>query len=268
MPHLAPQSTILSAWEDGTQLTGQTRGPVRDAVAEVIEGLDNGTLRVAESSEGGWTVHEWIKKAILLSFRLSDSAPLAGGYDKVPLKWAGWDTARFAEAGFRAVPGSIVRRGAFIGKGAVIMPSFVNIGAHVGGGTMIDSGATVGSCAQIGADCHISSGVVIGGVLEPLQASPVVVEEGCFVGANSSLTEGVVVGTGAVIASGVQIGGATRIVERDSGAVSYGLVPAGAVVVAGMMPGKNGVALSCAVIVKRVDVGTRAKTSINDLLRD
>ena len=219
-------------------------------------------------------VNQWLKKAVLLSFRLNDSAPLAGGYDKVPLKWSGWGANRFAEAGFRAVPGAIVRHSAYIAPGVVLMPSFVNVGAHVGRGTMIDTWATVGSCAQIGANCHISGGAGIGGVLEPLQAEPVIIEDDCFIGARSEVAEGVIVEQGSVLSMGVFLGKSTKIVDRATGEVSYGRVPAYSVVVPGSLPGKPladgtmGPSLACAVIVKRVDAKTRSSTSINALLRD
>jgi 2,3,4,5-tetrahydropyridine-2-carboxylate N-succinyltransferase len=230
---------------------------------------------VAEPRDGGWHVNQWLKKAVLLSFRLSPMEAISGGpggaswWDKVPSKFAGWSAKSFGEAGFRAVPGSIVRRGAFVGKGAVLMPSFVNIGAYVGEGAMIDTWATVGSCAQIGRNVHISGGAGIGGVLEPLQAGPVIIEDDCFIGARSEVAEGVVVEQGAVLSMGVFLGASTKIVDRDSGEVVMGRVPAYSVVVPGTLPGKNsGPGLACAVIVKRVDARTRSKTAINELLRD
>jgi len=239
--------------------------------------LDSGAARVAEPSPQGWVVNEWLKKAVLLSFRLSDSTPMAtaaGAYDKVPLKFAGWDEQRFRAAGVRVVPGAVVRRSAYVAPGVVLMPCFVNVGAYVDSGTMIDTWATVGSCAQIGRNCHISGGAGIGGVLEPLQASPVIIEDDCFIGARSEVAEGVIVERGSVLAMGVYLGASTRIIDRASGEVFVGRVPAYSVVVPGTMPGRPlpdgsaGPSLYCAVIVKRVDERTRAKTSINELLRD
>jgi 2,3,4,5-tetrahydropyridine-2,6-dicarboxylate N-succinyltransferase len=268
------EQVIDSAWEARDGLGFATTGEVRDAVEEAIRMLDEGEMRVAEPAAGGWTVNQWLKKAVLLSFRLNDNALIAGPggttwFDKVPSKFEGWDSARFRAAGFRAVPGAIVRRGAFIGRNAVLMPSFVNIGAHVGEGTMVDTWATVGSCAQIGRNVHISGGTGIGGVLEPLQAGPVIVEDDCFIGARSEVAEGVVVEQGAVISMGVFIGASTKIVDRATGEVNYGRVPAYAVVVPGTLPAKDGgPGLACAVIVKRVDAKTRSKTGINELLRD
>ena len=256
-------------------------GEVREAVEAALELLDRGELRVAEKpTESGWTVHQWLKKAVLLSFRLNDMSVIEGGpgeaawWDKVPSKFAGWGESRFREAGFRAVPGCVVRRSAYIAPGVVLMPCFVNLGAHVDGGTMIDTWATVGSCAQIGKNCHISGGAGIGGVLEPLQAGPVVIEDDCFVGARAEVAEGVVVERGSVLSMGVYLGASTKIVDRATGEVFQGRVPAYSVVVSGTLPGKPlpdgspGPGLYCAVIVKRVDAGTRAKTSINELLRD
>ena len=267
--------TIEAAWESRDAVSSATKGAVRDAVQTVLGALDDGKLRVAAPQSGGWTVHEWLKKAVLLSFRLEDSAPMEGGaYDKVPLKTAGWGVNRFREAGFRAVPGAVVRRSAYIAPGAVLMPSFVNVGAYVGANTMVDTWATIGSCAQIGARCHISGGAGIGGVLEPLQAAPVVIEDDCFIGARSEVAEGVIVETGSVLSMGVFLGASTRIVDRATGDVFIGRVPAYSVVVPGSMPGKPlpdgsaGPSLYCAVIVKRVDAQTRSKTSINELLRD
>jgi 2,3,4,5-tetrahydropyridine-2-carboxylate N-succinyltransferase len=265
---------IESAWDEREQLSPATDGPVRVAVEGALDALDRGTLRIAEKRDGHWVVNQWLKKAVLLSFRLTGSAPLAGGYDKVPLKYAHWDAEAFAAAGFRAVPGAIVRRSAYVAPGVVLMPCFVNVGAHIGSGTMIDTWATVGSCAQIGANCHISGGAGIGGVLEPLQAEPVIIEDDCFVGARSEVAEGVIVEQGAVLAMGVFLGKSTRIVDRATGEVTYGRVPAFSVVVPGSLPGKTladgtpGPSLACAVIVKRVDAKTRASTSINALLRD
>jgi len=273
--------TIDDAFERRAEVGVATKGAVREAVDAAIELLDRGEARVAERTDNGaWRVNQWLKKALLLSFPLNDMTVIPGGpggaswWDKVASKFAGWDATRFRAAGFRAVPGAVVRRSAYIAPGVVLMPSFVNVGAHVGEGTMVDTWATVGSCAQIGKRCHISGGAGIGGVLEPLQAEPVVVEDGCFIGARSEVAEGAIVREGAVLAMGVFIGASTRIVDRESGEVFQGEVPAYAVVVPGSMPGKPmrdgtpGPALSCAVIVKRVDQKTRAKTSINELLRD
>ena len=267
------KAAIAAAWEARADLSPETGGPVRDAVEAVLAGLDSGALRVAEPGPDGWIVHEWVKKAVLLSFRLEANRTVPGGpapaFDKVPLKTAGWDAARFAAAGFRMVPGAVVRRGAFVAPGAVLMPCFLNVGARVGEGTMVDTWATVGSCAQVGANCHISGGVGIGGVLEPLQAAPVIIEDGVFIGARSEVAEGVIVREGAVIAMGVFLGASTRIVDRATGAVTRGEVPPYAVVVPGTLPGPaGGPALACAVIVKRVDAETRRKTGINALLRD
>jgi len=274
------EATIDAAWEARETITAATKGEVRVAVDAALEGLDRGRLRVAAKIDGKWQVHQWLKKAVLLSFRLQDSEIIRGGpgeavwWDKVPLKFGDWDPAHFRAAGFRAVPGSIVRHSAFIAPGAVLMPSFVNVGAYVDSGTMIDTWATVGSCAQIGKNCHISGGAGIGGVLEPVQAAPVIVEDNCFIGARSEVAEGVIVETGAVLAMGVYLGASTKIVDRQSGEIHLGRVPAYSVVVPGSMPGRNlpngdpGPGLYCAVIVKRVDEQTRAKTSINELLRD
>lgn len=270
----ALQHTIDQAWEAREGLGVSSAGEVRDAVDEALRLLDSGEARVAEPGANGWTVNQWLKKAVLLSFRLNDNEmmPGPGGsfwFDKVPSKFAGWDEARFRAAGFRAVPGAIVRRGSFVAKGAVLMPSFVNIGAYVGEGTMVDTWATVGSCAQIGRNVHISGGTGIGGVLEPLQAGPVIIEDDCFIGARSEVAEGVVVEQGAVISMGVFLGASTKIVDRATGEVIYGRVPAYSVVVPGTLPGKDGgPGLACAVIVKRVDAKTRSKTGINELLRD
>jgi 2,3,4,5-tetrahydropyridine-2,6-dicarboxylate N-succinyltransferase len=273
-------AAIEAAWEARDAVTPAS-GDVRKAVESALGLLDSGDARVSEpDGNGGWQVNQWLKKAVLLSFRLNDNAPMEYGaagapaFDKVPLKFDGWDAARFREGGFRVVPGAVVRRGAFIGKGAVLMPSFVNIGAHVGENSMIDTWATVGSCAQIGANVHISGGVGIGGVLEPLQANPVVIEDNCFIGARSEVAEGVIVGTGAVLSMGVFLGASTKIIDRASGEVHIGRVPPYAVVVPGSLPGKPlpdgtpGPSLYCAVIVKTVDAQTRAKTGINELLRD
>ena len=275
------QSTIEAAWDDRDTLGLTTTGAVRDAVETALAGLDDGSFRVAERDAGGtWQVNQWLKKAVLLSFRLNDMEIIEGGaggatwWDKVPSKFAGWGENRFRDAGFRAVPGSIVRRGAFISKGAVLMPSFVNIGAYVGEGSMVDAWATVGSCAQIGANVHLSGGAGIGGVLEPLQAGPVVIEDGAFIGARAEVAEGVIVREGAVLSMGVYLGASTKIIDRATGEVFIGEVPAYSVVVPGSLPGKPlpdgtpGPSLYCAVIVKRVDAKTRAKTGINELLRD
>jgi len=273
-------ATIDQAWEKRAEFGTATKGAVREAVDAVLEDLDSGKARAAEKTASGWQVNQWAKKAVLLSFRLNDNAMIAGApgpsswWDKVPSKFAGWGENRFRAAGFRAVPGSVVRKGAFIAPGVVLMPSFVNIGAYVDSGTMVDTWATVGSCAQIGKNVHISGGAGIGGVLEPLQAGPVIVEDNCFVGARAEVAEGVVVETGAVLSMGVYLGASTKIVDRATGEVFMGRVPAYSVVVSGTMPGKPlpggspGPGLYCAVIVKRVDEKTRAKVSINELLRD
>jgi len=269
------QTIIDRAWEARDGIGPSTGGEVRDAVEAAIIMLDSGKARVAEKGTDGWHVNQWLKKAVLLGFRLNAMQAIPGGpggapwWDKVPSKFEAWDAARFEQAGFRAVPGAIVRRGAFIGRNAVLMPSFVNIGAYVGEGTMIDTWATVGSCAQIGANVHISGGTGIGGVLEPLQAGPVIIEDGAFIGARSEVAEGVIVEEGAVLSMGVFLGASTKIVDRASGEIFIGRVPAYAVVVPGALPGKDGgPSLSCAVIVKRVDARTRSKTAINELLRD
>jgi 2,3,4,5-tetrahydropyridine-2,6-dicarboxylate N-succinyltransferase len=273
------QAIIDAAWDARDTISTATTGEVRDAVVEALALLDSGAARVAESGPDGWTVNQWLKKAVLLSFRLNDNAimPGPGGsnwWDKVPSKFAGWDADRFRSAGFRAVPGCVVRAGAHIAKNVVLMPSFVNIGAYVGEGSMVDTWATVGSCAQIGANVHLSGGVGIGGVLEPLQANPVVIEDDCFIGARSEVVEGVHVGRGAVLSMGVFISSTSKIVDRETGEIFVGRVPDYSVVVPGSLPGKPlpdgspGPSLSCAVIVKRVDAQTRAKTAINDLLRD
>ncbi|SRR5579871_258074 len=273
--------TIEAAFERREEIGPATKGAVREAVAEALDLLDRGAVRVAEKTvDGAWRVNQWLKQAVLLSFRLSDMSVIAGGpgravwWDKIPSKFDGWGDQQFRAAGFRAVPGCVVRHSAYIAPGAVLMPCFVNLGAYVDSGSMIDTWATVGSCAQIGRNCHISGGVGIGGVLEPLQAAPVIVEDGCFIGARSEIAEGVIVRQGAVIAMGVFIGASTKIVDRHSGEVLYGEVPPYAVVVPGSLPGepradgRPSPNLSCAVIVKRVDERTRAKTSINELLRD
>jgi 2,3,4,5-tetrahydropyridine-2-carboxylate N-succinyltransferase len=267
------RTIIDAAWENRAQL-GPASAPreVRQAVEEVIAGLDAGRLRVAEKSAQGWVTQQWIKKAVLLSFRLEDNRLMPGGatqyYDKVPSKFVAYDAAAFAAGGFRVVPPAMARRGAFIGRNVVLMPSYVNIGAYVDEGTMVDTWATVGSCAQIGRNVHLSGGVGIGGVLEPVQAGPVVIEDNCFVGARSEIVEGVVVEENSVISMGVFIGQSTRIYDRASGEILYGRVPAGSVVVSGSLPSPDGrYSLYCAVIVKRVDARTRAKTSLNELLR-
>ena len=274
------EAVIDRAWEARDQIGIDTTGEVREAIDETLDALDSGAVRVAEKGHNGWTVNQWLKKAVLLSFRIYDMAPIPGGpgadtawFDKVPSKFAGWDEARFRAAGFRAVPNCTVRRSAYLAPGVILMPCFVNLGAHVGAGTMIDTWATVGSCAQIGAECHISGGAGIGGVLEPLQADPVIIEDNCFVGARSEVAEGVIVEQGAVLSMGVYLGASTRIVDRESGEIRFGRVPAYSVVVPGTMPGKPlpdgspGPSLYCAVIVKRVDARTRSKVSINELLR-
>jgi 2,3,4,5-tetrahydropyridine-2-carboxylate N-succinyltransferase len=265
------QTTIDAAWEDRASISPTTTGPAREAVAEALDLLDRGTARVAEpTAEGGWQVNQWLKKAVLLSFRLNDNVVMPGGwYDKVPSKFSGWDEDAFRTAGFRAVPGSVARHGAFIAKGCVLMPSFVNIGAYVGEGTMVDTWTTVGSCAQIGKNVHLSGGVGIGGVLEPLQADPVIIGDGAFIGARSEVAEGVRVGEGAVVSMGVYLGASTKIIDRATGQVFRGEVPPYAVVVPGSIGGGDGKpALYCAVIVKTVDAQTRSKTGINELLRD
>jgi 2,3,4,5-tetrahydropyridine-2-carboxylate N-succinyltransferase len=268
--------TIDDAFDKRDGITPATKGEVRDAVEAALDMLDSGKARVAErQADGIWRVNQWLKKAVLLSFRLNDMTTIGGGpgkaswWDKVPSKFEGWGDNKFRDAGFRAVPGSVVRRSAYIAPGVVLMPSFVNLGAYVDSGTMVDTWATIGSCAQIGKNCHISGGAGIGGVLEPLQAGPVIIEDNCFIGARSEVAEGVVVRTGAVLSMGVFLGASTRIVDRDSGKVLQGEVPEYSVVVPGNLPGRNGgPSLYCAVIVKRVDERTRAKTSINELLRD
>ncbi len=271
--------TIDAAWDARDTLNSQTKGATREAVEAALEGLDNGSMRVAEKGPGGWIVNQWLKKAVLLSFRLTDNAIIPGGpegpwFDKVPSKFKGWDDARFRKAGFRAVPNCTVRKSAYVAPGVVLMPSFVNVGAYVDSGTMVDTWATVGSCAQIGKNCHLSGGVGIGGVLEPLQANPVIIEDNCFVGARSEVVEGVIVETGCVISMGVFISQSTKIIDRSTGEIFMGRVPAYSVVVAGSLPGKpqpDGTptpSLYCAVIVKRVDERVRSKTSINELLRD
>ena len=270
-------ATIDAAWEKRDTITPATKGEIREAVEAAMEGLDRGTYRVAAPEAGQWTTQQWLKKALLLYFRLRDSEPIEAGcraYDKVALKFEGWGANRFREAGFRVVPGAVVRRSAYIAPGVVVMPSFINAGARVESGTMVDTWVTVGSCAQIGRNCHLSGGVGIGGVFEPLQANPVIIEDDCFIGARSEVVEGVIVERGSVLSMGVYISASTKIVDRATGTVHYGRVPAYSVVVSGTLPGKPlpngepGPGLYCAVIVKRVDEKTRAKTSINELLRD
>ena len=272
--------TIEALWDGRDSLRADSAAPAaRAAVARALDLLDSGAARVATPGRDGWTVNEWLKKAVLLSFRLQDSAPMPGPggapvFDKVPMKFAGWDAARFQAAGFRAVPGAVVRHSAYVAPGVVLMPCFVNVGAHVGRGSMIDTWATVGSCAQVGENCHISGGVGLGGVLEPLQAGPVIIEDDCFIGARSEVVEGVIVERGSVLAMGVFLSATTKIIDRNTGEVFVGRVPAYSVVVPGTLPGKPlpdgapGPNLACAVIIKRVDERTRAKTSLNDLLRD
>ena len=274
------EKTINDAWEARSEISTATKGAVRDAVTTALELLDSGKARVAERvSTGNWTVNQWLKKAVLLSFRLNDNSVIQGPggttwWDKVPSKFEGWGESDFREAGFRAVPGAIVRRSAYVAKNAILMPSFVNVGAYVDESTMVDTWVTVGSCAQIGKNVHLSGGVGIGGVLEPMQAGPTIIEDNCFVGARSEVVEGVVVGEGSVISMGVFIGASTKVVDRATGEVFMGKVPPYSVVVSGSLPGKPlpngqpGPSLYCAVIVKRVDEQTRSKTSINELLRD
>ena len=280
MSHADLAKIIDAAFEARAGINFGTKGEVRDAVEEALSLLDSGQARVAEKIDGEWQVNQWLKKAVLLSFRLNDNKLIEGApggssfWDKVPTKFEGWSENRFREAGFRAVPGAIVRHSAHIARNVVLMPSFVNLGAYVGEGTMVDTWVTVGSCAQIGKNVHISGGVGIGGVLEPLQAGPVIIEDNCFIGARSEVVEGVVVGEGAVISMGVFIGASTKIVDRNTGEIHIGKVPPYSVVVSGSLPGKllpngnPGPSLYCAVIVKTVDAQTRSKTGINDLLRD
>jgi 2,3,4,5-tetrahydropyridine-2-carboxylate N-succinyltransferase len=274
------QSAIDGIWEDREKIDTATTGDARDAVEAALNLLDSGQARVADKTGGEWQVNQWLKKAVMLSFRLNDMATLEGGpggapwFDKVRSKFDGWDDAKFREAGFRAVPTCVVRHSAYIAPGVILMPSFVNLGAYVDSGTMVDTWATIGSCAQIGKNCHISGGAGIGGVLEPLQAGPVIIEDNCFIGARSEVAEGVVVEEGAVLSMGVYIGASTKIVDRATGEIYFGRVPAYSVVVPGTLPGAAlangdpGPGLYCAVIVKQVDEKTRSKTSINDLLRD
>ena len=273
------EAAIEAAWEDRANVTPASNN-VRETVEAVFELLESGQARVAQKIDGQWQVNQWLKKAVLLSFRLNDNVVIDAGsggapaFDKVPSKFEGWDDARFREAGFRVVPGAVARKGAHIAKGVVLMPSFVNIGAFVDEGTMVDTWATVGSCAQIGKNVHISGGAGIGGVLEPLQAGPVIIEDGAFIGARSEVAEGVIVGEGAVLSMGVYLGASTKIVDRQTGEIHIGRVPPYAVVVPGALPGKPlpdgtpGPSLYCAVIVKTVDAQTRSKTGINELLRD
>ena len=276
----ALRATVDAAFEDRGNVSPKTVGPVREAVDEALRLLDRGAVRVAEKVDGRWTVNQWLKKAVLLSFRLNPMSLIKGGpgeaswWDKVPSKFDRWGAAEFEKAGFRAVPNAVVRHSAYIAPGVILMPSFVNLGAYVDEGTMVDTWVTVGSCAQVGRNCHLSGGVGIGGVLEPLQGSPVIIEDNCCVGARSEVVEGVIVGEGSVLSMGVFIGASTKIVDRATGTVHVGRVPPYSVVVPGALPGKPlpdgspGPSLYCAVIVKTVDEQTRAKTSINDLLRD
>jgi 2,3,4,5-tetrahydropyridine-2-carboxylate N-succinyltransferase len=271
----AQRPVIEQAWDERDSLGPATKGEVRQAVDAALAALDCGEARIAEKVGEEWVVHQWLKKAVLLSFRLNPMEMISGGpggghwWDKVPSKFAGWGEKEFAEAAFRAVPGAIVRRGAYVAPGAVLMPSFVNIGARIDEAAMVDTWATVGSCAQIGRNVHISGGAGIGGVLEPLQAGPVIIEDDCFIGARSEVAEGVIVERGSVLSMGVFLGASTKIVDRATGEVHYGRVPPYSVLVPGALPGKEGgPALACAVIVKRVDERTRSKTSINELLRD
>lgn len=280
MTETALETTITDAWEARAEVSPKTTGAVRDAVESALQLLDSGKARVAEkSADGSWKVNQWLKMAVLLSLRLNDNTVMHGPggtnwWDKVPSKFEGWAENHFRKAGFRAVPGSIVRRGSHIGRDVILMPSFVNIGAFVDDGAMIDGWATVGSCAQIGKNVHLSGGVGIGGVLEPMQAAPTIIEDNCFIGARSEVVEGVIVGTGSVLSMGVYIGASTKIIDRDTGEVFFGRVPPYSVVVSGSLPGRplpngeQGPGLYCAVIVKRVDEQTRTKTSINELLRD
>jgi 2,3,4,5-tetrahydropyridine-2-carboxylate N-succinyltransferase len=273
------QVEIEAAWENREALSPETRGPARTAVVETLALLDAGKTRVAAKVDGAWVVRQWLKKAVLLSFRLNSNVVMRAGelgggvgpwWDKVGNKFDGWEADQFAAAGFRALPGAIVRKGAYVARNAILMPSFVNIGAYVDEGTMVDTWATVGSCAQVGKDVHLSGGVGIGGVLEPLQANPTIIEDGCFIGARSEVVEGVIVGQGAVLSMGVFLSASTKIVDRKTGEVHRGYVPPYSVVVPGALPDPHGVgpSLSCAVIVKTVDAQTRSKTSVNELLRD
>ena len=280
MPHADLKPTIEAAWEARETINSETKGAVRKAVEDALKLLDKGKVRVAEKVDGTWTVNQWLKKAVLLSFRLNEMELIKGGpagsyyWDKVQPKFEGWDEDDFKKGGFRVLPGAIVRRSAYIAPGVVLLPSFVNLGAYVDSGTMIDTWATVGSCAQIGKNCHISGGAGIGGVLEPIQAGPVIIEDNCFIGARAEVAEGVLVGEGSVLSMGVYLGASTTIIDRATGEKHFGKVPPYSVVVSGAMAGKPlpngepGPSLYCAVIVKRVDEKTRAKTSINELLRD
>lgn len=267
------QQLIEQAFDDRANLNAQNcPQDIRDAVNDTLTRLDNGSLRVAEKINGEWIVHQWAKKAVLLSFKLNDNRPMGNGdlqfFDKVNSKFAGWSADDFAKGGMRVVPPAVARKGSYIAKNVILMPSYVNIGAYVDEGTMVDTWATVGSCAQIGKNVHLSGGVGIGGVLEPLQANPTIIEDNCFIGARSEIVEGVIVEEGSVISMGVYIGQSTKILDRETGEISYGRIPAGSVVVSGSLPSKDGShSLYCAVIVKKVDAQTRAKTSINDLLR-
>ncbi len=275
MPNEQLESVIEAAWDARDTITPATGGDVREAIEDTLNALDSGNLRVAEKqADGSWHVNQWAKKAVLLGFRIKDMEPMDGGpqgsgwWDKVDSKFKGWGANQWAAAGFRAVPGAIARKSAFIAPGVVLMPSFVNLGAYVDEGTMVDTWASVGSCAQIGKNVHLSGGVGIGGVLEPMQAGPTIIEDNCFIGARSEVVEGVIIREGAVLGMGVYIGQSTKIVDRETGEVMYGEVPPYSVVVSGTMPSKNNVNLYCAVIVKRVDERTRSKTGINELLRD
>jgi 2,3,4,5-tetrahydropyridine-2-carboxylate N-succinyltransferase len=274
------QKIIDDGWENRANIDASTKGDIAHAVEEALEGLDAGSFRIAEKGANGWVVNQWLKKAVLLSFRLHPNKLIPGGprgafwYDKVESKFSGWGEEEFKDAGFRAVPGAIVRRSAYVAKSVILMPSFVNVGAYVDEGTMVDTWVTIGSCAQVGKNCHISGGVGLGGVLEPLQAEPVIIEDNCFIGARSEIVEGVIVGEGSVISMGVFIGQSTKIVNRETGEVMYGKVPPYSVVVSGSLPGRPlkdgtpGPHLGCAVIIKQVDEKTRSKTGINELLRD
>jgi len=275
MSNAALETAIEAAWDIRDNISPATKGAARDAIEATLNALDSGKLRVAErQTDGAWHVNQWAKKAVLLGFRIKDMEQQPGGaqgggwWDKVDSKFKGWGDTQWKAAGFRAVPNCVVRKSAFIAPGVVLMPSFVNLGAYVDEGTMVDAWATVGSCAQIGKNVHLSGGVGIGGVLEPMQAGPTIIEDNCFIGARSEVVEGCIIREGSVLGMGVFIGQSTKIVDRDTGAVTYGEVPAGSVVVAGSMPSKNGINLYCAVIVKKVDARTRSKTSINELLRD
>ena len=269
------ETAIEAAWDARDTITPASTGETREAIEDTLNALDSGTLRVAERQDNGdWHVNQWAKKAVLLGFRIQDMEEQMGGpqgttwWDKVDSKFKGWDDNQWKAAGFRAVPGAIVRKSAFIAPGAVLMPSFVNLGANVGEGTMVDTWASVGSCAQVGKNVHLSGGVGIGGVLEPMQAGPTIIEDNCFIGARSEVVEGCIVREGSVLGMGVYLGQSTKIVDRETGEVSYGEIPPYSVVVAGSMPSKNNVSLYCVVIVKRVDERTRSKTGINELLRD